>query len=59
MPMKYSVPWEGWFYSAHVAVYHGDASVSVSTGGVEIGQGLLTKVSLGSRGGVIQWYLQR
>ena len=44
VPLKYHL---GYFGSTHalVSIYNGDGSVSVSVGGIEMGQGLNTKVA--------------
>lgn len=44
MPLKYHL---GYFGTSHslVSIYHGDGSVSVTTGSIEMGQGLNTKVA--------------
>ena len=44
VPMKYHL---GYFGSipALVSIYHGDGSIAVSVGGIEMGQGLNTKVA--------------
>lgn len=43
-PMQYYIAYFGAMHGL-VSIYHGDGSVSVSTGGIEMGQGLNTKVS--------------
>jgi len=43
VPAQYRFP-VGGNYSAMVSIYHGDGSVSVSHGGIEMGQGMNTKV---------------
>jgi xanthine dehydrogenase/oxidase len=42
-PMKYYIAYFGSMHGI-VSIYHGDGSVAISTGGVEMGQGLYTKV---------------
>lgn len=42
-PMKYFINYFGAMHGI-VSIYHGDGSVAISTGGVEMGQGLNTKV---------------
>lgn len=44
VPMKYHL---GYFGTSHafVSIYHGDGSVAVSIGSIEMGQGLNTKVA--------------
>lgn len=44
LPMKYHL---GYFGTSHafVSIYHGDGSVAVSIGSIEMGQGLNTKVA--------------
>ncbi|ELT96233.1 hypothetical protein CAPTEDRAFT_161264 [Capitella teleta] len=44
VPMRYSIEWTGVCFSSIVSIYIGDGSVSISTGGIEMGQGLHTKV---------------
>lgn len=43
VPMKYYIFCVGSMHGI-VSIYHGDCTVSISTGGIEIGQGLNTKV---------------
>lgn len=42
-PMKYFIAYFGAMHGI-VSIYHGDGSVAISTGGVEMGQGLNTKM---------------
>ncbi|CRL08602.1 CLUMA_CG021290, isoform A [Clunio marinus] len=44
VPLKYHLGYFGHFHSL-VSIYHGDGSVSVTVGGIEMGQGLNTKVA--------------
>ncbi|KAL7051324.1 hypothetical protein ACKWTF_004429 [Chironomus riparius] len=44
LAMKYPMEYFG-VMNALVSIYHGDGSVSVSVGGIEMGQGLFTKVA--------------
>lgn len=45
VPMRYPLEYFGSTrYPAYVAIYKTDGTVSVSTGGIECGQGLNTKV---------------
>jgi xanthine dehydrogenase/oxidase len=45
MPLRYSMSYELGYYNALVSVRHSDGSVAVSHGGIEMGQGLSTKVA--------------
>lgn len=44
VPLRYGVPWTGQNYGVNVAVYTQDGTVAISHGGVEVGQGINTKV---------------
>lgn len=44
MPMKYGIGWPGYNAEAIIRVYTADGTVQVSTSGIEMGQGLYTKV---------------
>ena len=45
VPMKYSVSWLGVQYNVQVSIYNGDGTVAIAHGGIEVGQGINTKVS--------------
>ncbi|XP_055348665.1 uncharacterized protein LOC129595632 [Paramacrobiotus metropolitanus] len=45
VPMRYSCSWARRQINCLLAVYHGDGTVAVTHGGVEIGQGINTKVA--------------
>ena len=44
VPVKYDIKYYSLPFYCHLSVYEGDGTVSVSTGGIEMGQGLNTKV---------------
>lgn len=44
VPVKYGILWEGGYFNSLVAIYNGDGTVAVNHGGVEMGQGINTKV---------------
>ncbi|XP_065846688.1 xanthine dehydrogenase/oxidase-like [Oscarella lobularis] len=45
VPLKYGIAiYPGWRFSVHVAVYAEDGSIAITTGGIEMGQGLHIKV---------------
>ena len=46
VPLRYGLEWNGSNCTVLVSVFTGDGSVSVVHGGVEIGQGINTKVYL-------------
>ena len=48
MPNKFGLQWSGRMFNAHVMINNGDASVSVAHGGIDVGQGINTKVIIGS-----------
>ncbi len=45
MPLKWGMGW-GASYNVMVSVYNGDGTVTVRHGGVELGQGINTKVNV-------------
>ncbi len=45
VPCKYEISYFPLPNYCHINVYEGDGTVSVSTGGIEMGQGLNTKVA--------------
>jgi xanthine dehydrogenase/oxidase len=45
VPLRYGIGWNGIIATVLVSVYSGDGSVSIVHGGVEIGQGINTKVA--------------
>lgn len=45
VPIKYGITWNTWKTTILVSVYSGDGTVSVMHGGVEVGQGINTKVA--------------
>ncbi|XP_062519686.1 xanthine dehydrogenase/oxidase-like [Corticium candelabrum] len=44
IPLKFGIGWTGAPFSCVLSVYAGDASVMITTGGIEMGQGLTTKI---------------
>jgi xanthine dehydrogenase/oxidase len=44
VPCKYAINYFPLPIYCHISVYEGDGTVSVATGGIEMGQGLNTKV---------------
>ena len=46
VPIKWGVDWRGGWYNCMLAVYNGDGTVAVRHGGVEVGQGINTKVRM-------------
>ena len=45
VPLKFHVPLSGLYYPVMVSIYAEDGTVAISHGGVEIGQGINTKVA--------------
>ena len=44
VPMKYGVSWSIMQFGVMVNIYNGDGTVNISHGGIELGQGIHTKV---------------
>jgi xanthine dehydrogenase/oxidase len=44
VPLKFGIKWSQNAFDCLLSVYAGDGSVMVTTGGIEMGQGLVTKV---------------
>ncbi|XP_055348687.1 uncharacterized protein LOC129595644 [Paramacrobiotus metropolitanus] len=45
IPMRYAVEWQGGGYDCLIAVYKNGGTVAVTHGGIELGQGINTKVA--------------
>ena len=45
VPLKFHVPLSGLYYPVMVSIYAEDGTVAISHGGVEVGQGVNTKVA--------------
>ena len=46
VPLKFGLGWNGAPYTVLVSIYATDGTVAVTHGGVEVGQGINTKVGL-------------
>jgi len=46
VPLKFGISWQGVHYGCEVIIYWPDGTVLISHGGIEVGQGVNTKVSM-------------
>ena len=44
MPLRFGIAWDGAPYTVLVSIFFNDGTVAIAHGGVEIGQGINTKV---------------
>jgi xanthine dehydrogenase/oxidase len=44
MPNRFGIGYNGAMYNTHVIIHHGDGSVAIAHGGIDMGQGINTKV---------------
>lgn len=44
MPLRFGITWENAPYTVFVSLYADDGTVAIAHGGVEVGQGINTKV---------------
>jgi xanthine dehydrogenase/oxidase len=44
VPLRYGINWADSRYTAYVAIFRKDGTISITHGGVEMGQGINTKV---------------
>jgi len=45
MPNRFGMYWTGAMYNTSVIIYHGDGSVAIAHGGIDMGQGINTKAT--------------
>lgn len=46
MPLRFEISWNGAPYTVLVSIYAEDGTVAIAHGGVEMGQGINTKVNV-------------
>jgi hypothetical protein len=50
VPLRYAATWMGFSFNCLVSIYHNGGMVAVTHGGIEMGQGINTKVRLSEKG---------
>ena len=45
VPTKFGIPWTYGYFNVFIAIYHADGTIAIEHGGIEVGQGINTRVS--------------
>ena len=46
VPLKFGISWQGVHYTCQVTIYYSDGTIAISHAGIEMGQGINTKVTV-------------